>query len=245
MGVRRSAILIEHGQSKYGILPGTWPDVEAYALFLQTPFGGAWRGDEIAILRSPRRALVNDLFAQMKKQCDLALVVFCGHGFFAHGRMYIRLNDGEYLAVDDVSPGTPRQMLVIDACRKYVEDGYVRVGLSEFVPSNVLHHPYMVSCRQLYDAAVMGADEGRSVMYACAANQSAAENAHGGYFSRSLISTTQRFAETHRSGFIATRVISLPEAFLGAYTETRAKRYPQEPVLQNGRRVYSFPFAVA
>lgn len=108
-------------------------------------------------------------------------------------------------------------------------------------------HPsgYRQSVRTLYDDKVMAAEEGRSFMWSCGIGQAAGETPDGGYFSQALLSKSVEWFRSRQHASRASQALDVPSAFQLAREVVQTRHYPQAPVLENGRRMRSFPFAVA
>jgi hypothetical protein len=77
-------------------------------------------------------------------------------------------------------------------------------------------------------------------------NEAAGETQNGGDFSRALLRHAESWAEraTFYARTRATESLSIREAFDGAVSVLKSRRSAQTPVLEEGRRLRSFPFAV-
>ncbi len=150
----------------------------------------------------------------------------------------------EYVYTWQLATAAPRQLLVVDACRAYAErifEGRTRVGAG----MGALPDEYRATCREAFDVAVLSAEAGRSTMYACSPGEAAGDTAQGGTFSRHLLEVARAWAiQTRQPYRAAAHYLDVPNAF-APVRNLLVQRYGQHPVLENGRRMRSFPFTVA
>jgi hypothetical protein len=244
--VTRAAFIIANqgGGPMLTVLDGTPVDARRYPAFLRSDFGGAWSGDEIAVLENYERA---DILRSLgSANTDYSFVVFSGHGEHVDGEMRLWLNSDEYLSQHELATRSRRQLHIIDACRALGEEQLFEGRDKVATVGGLPNVAYRVSCRALYDKNIARAEEGLSTMYSCSLNQAAQETAaNGGYFSYWLTRLARELAASNKSQTgQAKSVLHVPDAFARA-SNLVASRYPQQPVLENGRRMRSFPFAVA
>lgn len=242
--MKRVAILIGTSVSQYGNLGGVEPDVRRYAEFLKSPHGGAWTDGEIISLHNPSQFDVQWTMAA-HNDAEYSLITFSGHG--GHD-----VDQGTTIAVsDDYEPsvsalrtGAPRQLLIVDACRsltEFAEEPTLLEGIEKvasFTPS------YTQSCRRLYDSYISRAEQGRSILYSCSINQSAGESTRGGHFARALVRLATRWARAAGRPYTATETLDVPAAFGPTEQFVYSNHFPQRPIMENGRRRFSFPLAV-
>jgi hypothetical protein len=238
----RKAILISSSNTCYGHLPGADQDVARFSDFLLSDFGGAWEAEEIGILFTPSRGELEPRLEEASA-ADYVFISFAGHGQHVVGGSLndtrIILNDSEEMFVHELNPRNRRHLVVVDACRTLVEiEPVAKLGsLAEAVCYPTTNR---LACRERFDAAVAQAEEGRVVAYSCGVNQSAGESVGGGFFSRFLVEGAEQACIRSRER----GVLFVREAFSIAQTETLRKNSPQRPVLEAGRRIRHFPFAV-
>src|ERR1700681_4568547 len=127
--VNRLAILIGAPGNNKNYLRGVPVDLNNFRNFLLSPNGGRWFPDEIISLP---RAKVSDVVSIIHTiSVDYLFVFFSGHGYteaYSNKRM-LCLQDHN---VEDLFllNRSPRQLIVIDACRNYVAPGIS--GIPEF-----------------------------------------------------------------------------------------------------------------
>jgi hypothetical protein len=244
----RKAFIIGSPTSAHGNLPGVRADHENYRSFLVSPAGGAWEHSEISDIGSVTASDLERTILTAQRH-DYSLVIFAGHGSYNPRiqETLVCINDKEEVAVSRLNTGTRRQLTIIDACRtvpivELVEKLAAR--MDEFAKS--LTNAYRASCRELYDQAIGSAEAGQSYVYSCSVNEAAGETQNGGDFSRALLRHAESWAEraTFYARTRATESLSIREAFDGAVSVLKSRRSAQTPVLEEGRRLRSFPFAV-
>ena len=162
--IRRAAFLIAtpHSQGQKE-LTGADADVRNFREFLMSPFGGAWRADEIVTRLDPSRKDV-DLKRDKMNGADYALTFFAGHG--CHNKRTdegsLCLNFGDMISVNELAPRVRRQLMVIDACREFAflheERMKTFAALKEgaAVPSAA----YIDACRAAYNLLIMAGRRG-------------------------------------------------------------------------------------
>jgi hypothetical protein len=247
--VARAALLIGAPQlTGHPYLVGVNADMSAVHRFLTSPHGGAWRNSEIHQLTNPRKSAVLGLLAQLEKNTEYLLTFFGGHGshVLELGQTSLCLNDAEEISVAELFPSIPRQVLVVDACRKLTRltEQYVEMADALYAEKAVAHPIYTQSCRQLFDRAIQAAERGRVVMYSCSVDESADD----GLFTPALVRAAEQWAEKHAPPLSlvgASHIYDVPTAFEKANNTTVTANRLQTPVLHNGRRLGQFPFAVA
>jgi hypothetical protein len=237
---KRLAVLVGDPNSKYGYLPGVSRDIETVARFFSSDHGGALDANEIRRLAKPSKQQLDSVLCE---PADIMFFFFAGHGAHSGTRQQnlLTINDYEDVAIEDLWLNAKRQIMVIDACRTLL----VEAGVAEFadkvayaMAEKNIYTRY--ENRKLYNSSFMEAEEGRSVMYSCSVNQEAAETATGEKFTTSLLSWAYTWTSQQSQG--QSKVLDVPTAFQLA--RASLANLPQTPILENGRRRKSFPFAV-
>jgi hypothetical protein len=242
--IKRCAFLIGREKSSHGNLPGVPRDISGMNRYLHSANGGVWDNNEIMFYESPKKLL---LLNQLAESCDFCIFYFAGHGYHdsTDNETHISINDDEYLSVKDICPNSKRQLLIVDACRKVVASAEISERLLEKLAAEQLgDFGYRLKCRILYNEKVMSADVGRSRIFSCSIDESANESAAGGDFTQLLINKSDQWISQNRELFFSPQsVLYVPEVF--NLVNQSINRTIQNPVLENGRRINSFPFAVA
>ena len=232
-------------------LPGVKVDLENYSQFLKSNYGGAWEANEISIMDTPKKSVLEAVL-MLSRTADYVFITFSGHGEHLTGKgineTKICLNAEEDIAVYELNPRNKRHSVIIDACRTVrtiTETKEKRALANQFSGA-----PYTVrsKCRELFDGAVAASEEGRTVMYSCDINQIANEKTGGGgVFSEELVNSARGWAvnkavEAWRN---VADVLKMDEAFKYASAATYKLSAPQKPIYEPGRRHVHLPFAVA
>jgi hypothetical protein len=249
MPLRRIAFLIGSAESRHGRLDGVLQDKRRLKSFLLSPAGGAWRDPEIQLLDKPEADDLRRRLDAAAQQADFMLLHFGGHGCVYEGSddTTICLNDKEEVTAGQLRTRISRQILFIDCCRKLIK----RVALPEEVEKRAFaaldvtrQAAYVESCRAKYDAAIEAAELGYSVAFSCSVNEAANDDPS---FTRGLIQCSDLWATVSRSQYTpqAQATLDLPSA-VGVTTKWLGdNNIPQTPRLNIGRRIRSFPVAVA
>ena len=250
MTVRRFALLIGSNRATSSTLPGVDKDMTDFATFLRSDGGGAWEPNEMLSIPAPSLTGLSSVLALTRTDVDYLLLVFGGHGGCDPDtrKSYVCLNDRDNIPVSELGNRARRQLIISDACRTLepmiLPESTVKVSGSR----PVLAAPvptYRQTCRALYDAAIAGAEEGTVVMHSCSVNQEAGDTHLGGVFTQLLLRMCRYWAQDTSDGLFARSVRRVDDVFPDLKRRTTEKNYPQEPVLQHGRRRIMFPIAVA
>ena len=159
--------------------------------FLLSNTGGAWRRDEIAVLGKPT---VYRQEAPIELMFDYIVYYFAGHGFTSGGRMYLCINDHQYVPADALRFPARKVLIVVDACRVSIDEPateLVKVGALAGIDEAAGPLTRLL-CRRAFDEAIDRADPGVVAVFSCAYNESAIESAtRGGRFTREFIHGAQ------------------------------------------------------
>ena len=198
--MKRQALLIanpgESGASNY--CEGVNRDCDSYPLFLKAPFGGAWYGNEIEILRRPSAAEVR-LALQKVKSADYGLVIFAGHGYYLQSRKttMLELRKGEELDSMDLRAGAGKQTLILDCCRQIALETARKAVFAEAIQKRA--DIRFDECRRYYDAQIAKCPSGLAVLWACSVGETAGDDkARGGYYSFSLLDEAETWAKDNK-----------------------------------------------
>lgn len=242
--MKRRALIIYCDNTQSGNLPGTIHDNNNYVSFLQSKIGGQWHFSEIHSLRNPLFEEVLEEVELFLNGADYSFVIFSGHGLISLDEkypkgQYIELQNGN-LSINRLKTTTKRQTLIIDACRGiYTPIKYNLKPFSEYLP--FIGDPFELKTRDIFDDAVMQAEEGISVFYSASRNQSALDTESGGAYLFSLLKTSEFWEETDTMN----NVLDLKSAHNIASAYLRANINPdQRPVMNREKRLRNFPFAV-
>ena len=225
---------------------GVLADYVTYERFLKLPCGGAWTKGEITSLWQPDPAKLIQWLHSIT--ADYALTVFCGHGALVQGHAVIEVAPNTVpVYVRDFRTASRRQLTIIDACKKSVNSAtYLLKEAREDAGLGAPLNPYWASCRARYDAAIMDVGEMTALWNGCSPGQAAGSNPEGGYFSRTLLTYCEVWAEKTKSRDDAcTQTGRIREIDQVVGPKVTNEHYPQKPTLESGRDHTSFPFVVA
>jgi hypothetical protein len=243
--LRRRAFLIGAPGDPFGLdfLEGVAVDLRTFCDFLTSDEGGAWREAEITMLESPawwaaRKHLRADTSS------DFTLVYFAGHGDYDPFRRATQVVfNGVPVDLKHVRTGAQRELIITDSCRTVPrDDDQIIIEGDDFG-----HEPDVrrtLSCRGLYDRAILRADPGPQYVFACGIGEGAGETAGGGgEFTRYLIGTARLWAERARKYHEASEVLDVRSAFRATRTFMRRGGVRQSPELGPPRQRH-LPLAV-
>ncbi|PNH99248.1 caspase family protein [Vibrio diazotrophicus] len=243
--MKRKAILIGSPNVKPE-LPGVDIDLRDMSEYLQSNTGGAWKKDEITVLRNPSKLTV-DVQLLLSRDADYVFILCAGHGEHHIGanlsESVIYLQENEKMKITDINPKNKRHLVVVDACRGIVRinEDLQKMALNAKSESMMFGSVSNVDFRAEFDNAVMAAPEGRIVMYSCDIDQTAGDHGEGGVFTQSLLRSPAYFNNANSYGCT---VVDCNESFNIAKTVTYKQNAPQSPVLDAGRRMKFYPFSI-
>lgn len=249
MAIKRKALLVASPEVPgLNNLPGARADVINFQNYLVTSEGGAWEPWEIETLFNPTTSALDTHLSRMAS-ADYAFVTFSGHGEHHVGASINEtsaiLNAKESCYAREINPRNRRHFVIIDCCRSVVhiskrwDKSAATILASNAAPPRISRE----EARRRFDTMAMDAEEGRVVAYSCNINQTAGEdpNGSGGYFSKAMVDLPETWAWNANPSLILT----IPEAFGMAKQKTLADNAPQEAVLELGRRMRNFPYAIS
>jgi hypothetical protein len=171
---------------------------------------------------------------------------FAGHGYmvkadYAGHDTVICLRDGQDIRIKALNPGNKRCTILADCCR----------NLSITIPAELIEEKQAYAtfaevvgrdrCRELFDRAVLSAEQGATFLYSCGENQSAADDdAQGGLFTFQLLTAAREWASLQPTN----AVLYMDKVFEAAEARTRRIEPQQHPHMPPVRRMRHFPFAV-
>jgi hypothetical protein len=239
--MKRRALIIYCDNTASGELTGPPFDNELYRSFLKSNLGGKWEDSEILSLPNPKSSLVTRAVKEFLKGADYTFTIFTGHGF-----LNIDENDRQYLEVadDDISilslrTTAKRQTIIIDACRGFHSPSQaILKGFSEVFES-FTGDPY--STRQIFNNAVMRAEEGLTVLYAASQNQTSLDTDNGAAYLLSLLHIAKTWEEVDKKNNIIDLKVTheYAKTYLSENFETI-----QIPSMNREKRERHYPFAV-
>lgn len=241
--MKRKAFLIAspHEEGTSNFLPGVTPDIKNMKKHLLSNAGGAWRTDEIEILKNPSR---DDVLSKIQGEYDFIIIQYSGHGFeYTSTGTQLDINPKQKIGLEEIhrNISAPRRYYFIDCCRGIVpEDKQIlRCSMENF--SNV--QDSAIDYRKRYEDIILSCEEGLSVIYSCDMKQSADEDPQGlgGIFTLSYINASKKHSFVDLKKYYSIKTI-----FTEANTLMKTN-YPlsmQNPVMKPERRERYFPFII-
>lgn len=237
----RRALIIYCDNTASGELYGPPQDNINYCSYLQNNLGGKWSSDEILPLPNPTSKEVITAKNLFLKGADYTFIIFSGHGFLNvddRNRQYVELLD-ENISISNLISNAKRQSLIIDACRGfYSPTEEMLKGITESY-DYFTGDPF--STREIFDRAVLRADEGLTVLYAASINQTALDTDNGGAYLLSLLRISELWEEKDKKNNILD--IKVTHDFASKYISTHFDTI-QIPTMNREKRFRHFPFAV-
>lgn len=223
---------------------GVYGDARRYRSFLMEPQGGSWEGPEIRTFDRPDVSTVEREVERLKR-VDYSLVVFAGHGGHSGKSTIVALRRGQQLNSVDLRVGAPKHTLILDCCREVAK----RTLLTEEMAKALKSIPMLNSqrCRAYYDQVLRECATGLVVLFACSIDERANDDGTMGYYSGSLIETTEEWVAGKTSQRMQTSpaALSVVAAHLRAVPKVRALSGDrQNPDYEAPRSGLQFPFCV-
>ena len=184
---KRKAILIGCPGSGEGFLNGVKRDLKNVSKYLQSEKGGVWYQNEIKTLSNPSYIQVRRELE--KSNADYTFVYFSGHGYTdsdSNDRM-LCLRDSD-ISDDLLLNNSPRQLVLIDACRNEIS-----FGLSEapdFEPQ--WEHFTGSPVRELFDSYILNSPVGKLIVHGTQRGQVSYDSPTGGMFTNALLNISTR-----------------------------------------------------
>jgi hypothetical protein len=200
--ITRKAILIGCPGSGNSFLRGVAEDLINMENFLQSDKGGRWFPDEIVTLTNPSFEKVFSVVHSTNE--DYNFIYFSGHGFTSHdnSRM-LALRDNNIADLFFIND-SPRQLIVVDACRNYVAPGIS--GIPD-LGEEWFSFDGVYEAREMFDNYIVNSPHGKTIIHATQIGEYSYDSSTGGYFTKALLNISTRvMAETYRPIFI-TRVL--------------------------------------
>ena len=246
MPVRRAILIASNASTPAEPAPSA-VDVREWAAFLRSPYGGAWKPDEVRELVAPTSDAVREAL-HGAAVADFAFIVHCGRATRAFGgelhQAFLGLGANTSLFAHELNAGPRcrRQVVLIDSGRR---PGFFRESQRASFEEGLLERralrpPDPLKCRVLFDRRVAQADEGRVVLYSAGTRQAAGENEKGGFFTRILLQVAHAAVSEHPGpGWF-----SLADGFEQTREKMELAIKGQVPEAEFGRRRAHFPLAV-
>ena len=183
--VTRRAILIGSPGVGSNYLHGVKEDLNHLEDFLLSRKGGSFYRNEVVKLYDPS---YNDLAKLVNSSIsDYLFIYFSGHGFTdSNGFRKIALS-GYNLQDTQLLNGSPRQIVIIDACRNYLPSiGSIPESSSEF--SN---YGGSQEERQLFDRYIKNSPHGQMIIHATQKGKFSYDTNYGGVFTNAILKVSR------------------------------------------------------
>ncbi len=239
--MKRRAMIIYCDNTPSGELYGPPQDKINYCNFLQNNLGGKWDSNEILPLPNPTSVEVLKEKNIFFKGADYSFIIFTGHGFLNiddRNRQYVELlNDN--IPITNLITTAKRQTMIIDACRGYYSP--TKEMLKGLTESFEYFSGDPFSTREIFDRAVLRAEEGLTVLYAASKNQTALDTDNGAAYLLSLLRIAELWEDNDKKSNILD--LKVTHDFAAKYVKTHFDTI-QIPTMNREKRLRHFPFAV-
>jgi hypothetical protein len=188
LSVTRKAILIGCPGTRSNYLHGVEKDLLSVKSFLTSDKGGRWFDNEIITLKNPTFSQVKSLVRSAI--ADYVFIYFSGHGWTSNqNKRMVSFRDK---CESDLSllNESPRQLIIIDACRNYVAPGIH--GIPDFGEQWDSFDGYYES-REIFDKHILSSPPGRIIIHATQIGEYSYDNPRtGGYFTQALLKSATK-----------------------------------------------------
>lgn len=236
---RKAVIVGAPGGYKNEYLSGVDIDVKNYINFLKSPTGGAWDSSEIIAVRNPDKEKLSNYLSGLK--VDYSLVIFSGHGAYQiDDSTYVAINRTQLLSVKNLVTKAPKQLMIVDACRSFVDS-----GISGFLGEEVKQFPSCLTkaqAKETFNRHIAKCEPGIVVCYSSSIGQSSYSKNDGGVFTLNLLNTTKSWVATPSSFGILPINTAFTRSKNYTVKNTRGKQVPE--LVSTKSRSHWFPFAV-
>lgn len=185
--VTRKAILIGSPGTDRNFLNGVPYDLENVKNLLLSDKCGRWNDDEIITLTNPNRQTLLNVI--QSTYADYLFIYFSGHGWTSKtGERMLALRD---CSISDLYllNKSPRQLVLVDACRKYITPGIS--GFPDFGERFENFNGYY-KAREIFNFYIANSPFGKVIVHATQSNGLSYDSPEGGYFTQALINIATR-----------------------------------------------------
>jgi len=185
--VTRKAILIGCPGAGKDLLRGVEYDLKNMRSLLRSDKCGRWNDDEIITLPNPTR---HELFLHIQSTyADYVFIYFSGHGWTSNtGKRMLALKDCSISDLELLNR-SPRQLVVADACRKYITPGIG--GFSDF-GDRFENFSGTYESREIFNHYIANSPHGKIIVHATQNNEFSYDSDNGGCFTQALINIATR-----------------------------------------------------
>ena len=247
---RRAFIVVTPNCPGQKPLPGADDDAREWVSFLSSPEGGAWNvDDEITVMKNPSKySFETQRLLDDDSELDYALLAFSGHGECVDTKVgreaCLFFSSTEYVTEAGFTLSAKRELLILDSCRELRDERTLLVlnakeaDLNEQLIKAANRSERLKQSRTHFEAAIAKNPLGRSFVYSCGVNETAADRPS---FSVVLIEqSTDKVTNDFLYG-----VKSIQDVFPLAESVVTKFKQPQHPIYEAGRRMTHLPFAVS
>ena len=243
--MKRKALIVYCDNTKSGNLPGPSHDYSNFVEFLTSPLGGGWYEHEILGLHNPTEQDIMTTGYDFLAGADYTFTIFTGHGYIQKSELcclqYVELAD-KNVSIRKLKSTSPRQLLIIDACRKYqfVTEKIKKIA-SAYESMRNFSSITEIS-RQLFDEKISNSECGITVLYAASKNETALDTDNGAAYLLSLLDAAKGWENESTES-----ILSIKDAHLRAKEILDLKfgdDTTQHPIMNQEKRKVYFPFAV-
>lgn len=243
--MKRRALIIYCDNTKSGKLTGPICDYSNYVEFLTSPLGGGWYKNEIMGLHNPTEQDIMTKGRLFLDGADYTFTIFTGHGcIYKEGvlrRQYVELAD-KNISIRELKSTSPRQLLIIDACRGYQT---MTEGIKKFASAQESLNDFSSInefSRKLFDEKISISECGLTVLYAASEDESALDTDNGAAYLLSLLYAAKQWENESTDSALSVKDAHLQakeilDLKFGDYTT-------QRPTMNLEKRKKHFPFAV-
>jgi hypothetical protein len=184
--ITRKAVLIVSPGKGNNFLPGAKKDPINVKEFLKSESGGAWYDEEIVILNDPSyfevQQTVDGAIA------DYVFVYYSGHGYTdAEKNRMLCLRDYN-ISDTTLLNASPRQLVVIDACRNFAGE-----GLGEIIfPEPEFYYFEGSPARDIFTTYIENSPVGKLIVHGTRSGHYSYDSPTGGMFTSALLSVSAR-----------------------------------------------------
>lgn len=190
--ITRKAVLIGCPGNRNNFLRGVEKDLNNVSDYLCSDKGGRWFPDEIITLKNPTYNSVHSTVHSAI--ADYVFIYFSGHGFTTsdNKRRMLALRD-KFIEDTFLLNRSPRQLIVIDACRNYVAPGIS--GIPD-LGEQYFHFDGIYASRELFDKRIANSPFGKKIIHATQIGKYSYDSPNGGYFTQALLNISTRIKAT-------------------------------------------------
>jgi hypothetical protein len=192
--ISRKAILIGCPGSKNNFLEGVTEDLKNVCQFLKSDKGGAWYETEINTIYNPT---LDELCSNVHSEIvDYLFVYFSGHGYTNNQNERMLCLRNYHISDKFLLNGSPRQLILIDACRNYFTPGIS--GIPDY-GEQWEHFDGVSLYHDLFDEYILNSPSGSLIIHATQKGMVSYDSHNGGYFTQAVLNIATRIKTKNNS----------------------------------------------